>query len=247
MNYKNIIIQALLLIAFVVQLKAQNKISIELNTMQQEPGDKIDFPIQFSIPAIGLIAYEFSVNYDPSVLKPLSFEKASSWSVFINPVEPGKIKVGAYWANAAFNPDGQTSNFIPVSFEFEVTGLPGQVALVHLLVEGLYDKFENAIDYQLINGQVAINCNDDMLIGNADTYTKLAQGIFRANNNLSSGALVDAISDSVFFKAGQAIFLEPNFEVTKSSTFLATINECADIEMFNQTRNDTCGLNSLKN
>jgi len=250
MNYKSNIIIALLLTVFVIQLKAQDMVDtdqdtvgIKLNIFQQEPGDKIEFPINFSISDFGLVAFELTIYYDPSVLKPVSVDEASSWDVFINPVEPGKILAGAYWANSAFQPGGQTTDFTPVSIGFEVIGLPGQVSLVNIVEVGLYDNNENALEYELTNGQVAINCNDDIHIGDAEVHKKLEQGVFRANNNLTSHSLVEAVSDSVLFKAGQSIFLQPNFEVTKGSTFSTTISNCSELEISNKTIDDSCDLN----
>jgi Tol biopolymer transport system component len=65
------------------------------------PGGKLTIPVSVGDTAgRGVLAYEFTVEFDPDVLRPAAFDTSATlsagWTVAINAIEPGVLRVAAF-------------------------------------------------------------------------------------------------------------------------------------------------------
>jgi len=154
-----------------VQLKAQNHVLVALDNFEQEIGDTIDVPLSIATSGLLVATYRVDIVYDQSVLEVLSYQGQSPWLVFGNIEDAGIVRL------AGLNLNGQHTNFIGATLQFEVIGLPGQLSYLDIYVERVTDRNNQDLLHDYSNGQVAINCSDLIHIGNPQ-FQHIDKGVF---------------------------------------------------------------------
>lgn len=213
------------------QLNAQNQVLVALRNFEQQIGDVVDIPVNISTSGLSVATYRIDVLYDQSVLKILSLEGQSPWVVFSNIEEAGVMKI------AGLNMNGQHNDFTGANLQFKVIGLPGQLSYLEIFVFRVTDRNNVDVLHEYSNGQVAINCADQIHIGNPQ-FHHIDKGVFRASLSLSSDVIVDGNFNTVQYRAGETINLTPDFEVKAGSAFEAEIRDCQDLNMNYRSRVD---------
>lgn len=223
MSYKNVGLLVSLFVLLNIQLICQNKVSIDLQSMHQNVGDTVNVPIQISTSGLRVAAYRLIIDFDNTVIVPLSCQGASLWTTFYN-LQPTFVII------AGIKNSGQNSDFIGANLQFEVIGVPGQLTYLDITIKEIGNENGEYLLYENTNGQIAINCNDIMDVISPD-FDMLDKGIFRANESLNSNSTIDQTVKTIEFRAGETILLDHHFEVTKGSTFHVLIQDCDDLSL----------------
>jgi len=213
-------------------INAQQHVQVGLQNLEQQIGDVIDVPLSISTSGLLVATYRIDVEYDPSVLQVLSLQQGQApFAVISNLNEPGVVKL------AGFHTNGRNTDFIGATLQFEVIGLAGQLSYLNIIVFDITDSGSTYYLHEHNNGEVAINCIDQIHIGNPQ-FQQIDEGVFRANVSLSSDVIIDGDVKTVLFRAGEAIDLTPDFEVKNGSTFEAEILNCQNLNNNYRSRID---------